>query len=391
MNNQFNKYRAYNENPKWEHMISRCEPLYSRNNNLRSEFQRDHTRILNTNAYKRMKHKTQVFFQPKSDHICTRGEHVNLVDSISYTISNYLGLNTELTRAIAISHDIGHSPFGHAGEKILSEISQRDLGTSFWHEQNGLNMVDNVELLEDLDMNMRNLNLTYAVRDGIISHCGEVDENTLKPRDEYIDLNNYTKPNQYAPFTWEGCVLRDIKDAIELHIIDNDLEELYKRLNMKNSAVINNTTIVNNLIYDICTNSTPEKGLYLSADNLHILNTIKQFNYEKIYLNERIIKSHKYFSLVLNELYNILKDAYDGENTLLSLNKMHRFYPALIDSFTNWISSYWDITDRTNTNLKNKVIVNIKNEKEYYKAIIYYLSGMTDNFAINTYMQIIRF
>ena len=71
---------------------------------------------------------------PENDHICTRIEHVTHVDSISYTIASYLGLNTELTKAIAVAHDLGHSPFGHEGEKILSKISQRDLITSFWHE-----------------------------------------------------------------------------------------------------------------------------------------------------------------------------------------------------------------------------------------------------------------
>ena len=103
-----------------------------------------------------------------------------------------MGLNVELTRAIAIAHDIGHSPFGHQGEKILSEISKRDLGKTFWHEKNGLEFVDKIELLEDKSKNMQNLNLTYAVRDGIISHCGEIDENKLKPRDEYIDSTYVT-------------------------------------------------------------------------------------------------------------------------------------------------------------------------------------------------------
>ena len=79
---------------------------------MRTEFDRDYTRIINCNAYKRLKHKTQVFFSPQNDHICTRSEHVNLVESVSYSIANYFGLNTELTKAIAIAHDLGHSPFG---------------------------------------------------------------------------------------------------------------------------------------------------------------------------------------------------------------------------------------------------------------------------------------
>jgi len=401
MEKLFEKVKANEQNEKWSNMISRQEPLYERNNSIRSEFERDYTRILNCNAYKRMKHKTQVFFQPKSDHICTRGEHVNLVESISYSIANYLGLNTELTKAIAVSHDIGHTPFGHTGEHILSEISKRDIGKSFWHEQNGLHMVDKIELLEDLEMNRQNLNLTYAVRDGIISHCGEIDENCLKPREEFIDLNDYITPNQYAPYTWEGCVvkvadkisyiLRDIKDAIDLHIIDNDLSELYSLLDWKDSSAINNTVVVNNLIYDICTNSTPENGLCLTENNLYILNTIKKFNYEKIYFNKRLTRTHDFFALVLNTLYDILKNAYSGENTQKELLRLHRFYPGLIEGFLTWINSYWNLVDRENTDLKNKVICDMSNEKDYYQAIIYYLSGMTDNYAIDTFMETIRF
>ena len=170
-------------NSKWENAIKRENELYYRGNDIRSEFERDYTRIIHSQGYRRLKHKTQVFFSPQNDHICTRIEHVALVESISYTIAKYLGLNTELTKAIATAHDIGHSPFGHQGEKILSEIKQRELGEIFWHEKNGLELVDKIELLEDPNEQKTNLNLTYAVRDGIVSHCGEIDENGLKPRE----------------------------------------------------------------------------------------------------------------------------------------------------------------------------------------------------------------
>lgn len=401
MDKLFEKEKAYIDNPKWNNMISRQNSLYTRNNNLRSEFERDYTRIINCNAYKRLKHKTQVFFRPKSDHICTRVEHVTLVEAISYTIAKNLGLNTELTKAISAGHDLGHSPFGHAGEKILSEISQRDLGKSFWHEQNGLNLMDDIELLEDLDENSQNVNLTYAVRDGIISHCGEIDENSIKPRDEYIDLNEYKSPNEYMPYTWEGCVVkisdkisylcRDIDDAIRLHILDNDLEDLYDIIQYPKNEKINNTTIVNNLIFDLYKNSSPEKGLCFSDEAFTLVNNIKKFNYEKIYLSKRLHKSTKYFSLVINEIYELLKSAYDGENTLNRLNKLKKFYPVLIDNFIEWIKCYWSLTDRSKTNLKNKIVFDINNEKDYFKAIIYFISGMTDNFAIDMYMETISF
>ena len=119
---------AHENNYKWKNITKRETELYPRGNDIRSEFERDYTRIIHSLAFRRMKHKTQVFFSPVNDHICTRMEHVILVESISDTIANYLGLNTKLTKAIAMAHDIGHSPFGHQGEKILSKISEREIG-----------------------------------------------------------------------------------------------------------------------------------------------------------------------------------------------------------------------------------------------------------------------
>ena len=101
---------------------------------------------------------------------------------MSNTIAKELGLNEELTRAIAIAHDLGHAPFGHQGEDVIKRLTQKYLEKDFWHEQNGVYFVDDVELLEDNEKKFRNLDLTYAVRDGIISHCGELDENSIRPR-----------------------------------------------------------------------------------------------------------------------------------------------------------------------------------------------------------------
>lgn len=146
---KFEKEAMVEGNKKWEQAISRMEKLYDPiygDAPMRSEFDRDYTRVINCNAYRRLKHKTQVFFAPKNDHICTRIEHVNLVESISNTIANYLGLNSELTKAIAVTHDIGHSPFGHQGERILSTISQREYGEKFGHGRNGVHYVDDLEL-----------------------------------------------------------------------------------------------------------------------------------------------------------------------------------------------------------------------------------------------------
>jgi len=385
---------AMNEsNKKWNNVIKRKKELYSRGNDIRSEFERDYTRIIHSLAFRRMKHKTQVFFAPVDDHICTRMEHVILVESISNTIANFLGLNTELTKSIAMSHDIGHSPFGHQGEKILSDISQKEIGKSFWHEKNGMELMDKIILLEDNKQNLQNLNLTYGVLDGVISHCGEIDENSLKPREEYIDLYEYIQPNQYKPFTWEGCVVkiadkiaylgRDIQDAITIGILDEHLEELYNILDMKKTESINNTIIINNLVYDLCENSSEEKGLNFSDEIFCFMNKLKKFNYKYIYSDERLKPSTEYFELIIKNIYYTLKRYFKEKE------HMKAIYPEIINEFEAWLKLYWNQA-REEIN-KNDVIFDVENEKDLCQAIIYYISGMTDNYAINTYNKIIRF
>ena len=401
MDFKFSSVAATPSNPNWNNLISRRDELYKKENDVRSEFERDYDRIIYCNAYRRLKHKTQVFFLPKNDHICTRIEHVNNVDATSYTIAKTLGLNTTLTRAISISHDIGHSPFGHKGEQILNKVCMENGLESFWHERNGLNFVDNIELLTNVNNEEKNLNLTYAVRDGIISHCGEIDEISLKPRTEFIDLEkDYIKLNQYSPYTWEGCVVkisdkisylgRDIEDAISMGILDSNLNELYELLEQPRSANLNNTNIIGDLIADLCTNSSVDEGLKFSSTTFEKIKRLKQFNYKYIYRHKCMKPSERYFSLVLNEIFNTLNECYDGINTLEKLNIERPFYPKVIDTFIKWISCYWNIeTDRSH--LKNKILYNMNDIKDYQKAIITYISGMTDSYAIETYNDIVKY
>ena len=397
MKNKFKDYAANENNPKWENLIKREKEIYKREKDIRSEFERDYTRILHCSAFRRLKHKTQVFYSPEDDHICTRIEHVMHVESVSYTIAKYLGLNTELTKAIATGHDLGHSPFGHEGERVLSSIAERELGKKFWHERNGLEYVDKIELLEDYNKNKQNLNLTYAVRDGIVSHCGEIDENGIRPREEYIDLDEYQQPNQYAPYTWEACVVkiadkisylgRDIEDAITLGILDEKLEELYQILQSK--QVINNTVIINHLVKDLCENSSIEKGLCFSDETFKLIKEIKDFNYKNIYRATKVNAPTRYFNILLYEIYYTLKSAFDGARTLEKIQSMKVLLPEVFSRFEEWLLDYWQY-DRKETNY-NDILFDIENEKDYCIAIIYYISGMTDNFAIDTYNKIIGF
>ncbi len=397
---KFEKESMYEPNPKWETAISRIEKLYKPiydNGTMRTEFDRDYTRVINCNAYRRLKNKTQVFFAPKNDHICTRIEHVNLVASISNTISNFLGLNSQLTAAIAVAHDIGHSPFGHQGEKILSEIAEREYGSKFWHGRNGLHLVDDLELLSDNAGIKRNLNLTYAVRDGIVAHCGNPNPKGIKPRKEAIDLKEFTDSNKFAPYTWEACVVkiadnisylgRDLEDAKEMKLLtDRDINNIDKSIKM---IRINNSSIIGYLINDLCNNSTIEDGLKFSDEALEVIKKINKFNTEKIYKNERIQPTIRYFTVVINEIFYMLKSAYNGTSTTKSVRRMKRYYPYLSEEFSNWLERYSNSDDRDD--YCNKIIYDLNDIKEYCRAIIDYLSGMTDQYIIRIYNEIVSF
>ena len=386
---------------KWDDAIKRekKEEEKSGYHYKRTEFDVDYTRIINSRGYRRMKGKTQVFYAPENDHICTRIEHVNLVESISHEIASFLGLNIDLTRAISVAHDIGHSPFGHAGERVLSELTQRDLGKRFWHEQNGVNFVDNIELLEDSTGKKKNINLTYAVRDGIISHCGEVDENALFPREVAIPLSTYQVPNQYSPFTWEGCVVkisdkisyigRDMEDAKKMGLLkEKDLEKLNS---ITDKIHIINTNIINYFINDLCENSSVKKGLCFSHEAFELMRELKQFNYKNIYFNDVLKPSMRYFKVVINEVYYILREQFDERYTIRNLKRLKRYYPVLSEEFVGWLSDYAETGSRDYEKYNNKIIYNLSSFDDYSRAIIDYLSGMTDKYIIARYNEIIGF
>ena len=170
--------------------------LQPREEDVRGPYFRDQTAIIHSLPYRRLKHKTQVYFSPRNDHVCTRVVHSQHVATIAATIARGLGLNTELAYAIGLGHDLGHAPFGHAGETSLNSKC-RDIG-GFIHEIQGLRVVD------VLGNRGNSLNLTYAVRDGIICHCGEAPDKKLSPRKDRLPLENISKRDK-LPCSWEGC------------------------------------------------------------------------------------------------------------------------------------------------------------------------------------------
>ena len=440
MKDSFSSVKIDEHSDKWQQCIKRENSLYSRNNDIRSEFERDYTRLLHSLAYRRLKHKTQVFFAPHNDHICTRMEHVSHVASVATTISKYLGLNTELTEAIAIGHDIGHAPFGHTGEDILNSLMVQKDGLNapkkFWHERNSLFFADFIETLQDPNGVERNLDLTYGVRDGLICHCGEIDQQGVKPRDEAIDLYQIKRPGVVQPYTWEGCVVkvsdkiaflgRDIEDARAYHILDmgsyRQLREIVtSTLGFKSSPLapgnsaannasadmtsngvhrsgraVNTTVLINDLIVDLCQQSTPEKGICFSEPYFKFITELKRFNFANIYNHWRLVEFQKYAADILGCIYRTLMKtqpyALNGRTSLAL-----RYYPTLCKTFEDWLVKYTNYVSEREPDKKNifhyatKQVFDITDWESYQKCVIEYMAGMTDQFAISVFEEIISF
>ena len=400
-----------NSNEKYAKAISRRKSMFCDiEGNYANGFELDYYRIMESNAYKRLKNKTQLFFSPVNDHVCTRSEHVLYVSSIASTIANRLGLNEDLCKAIAIGHDIGHAPFGHEGESILSKIDRKYCGRPFWHEKNGIVLADYFEVVVGSKGLSQQLNLTYAVRDGIISHCGEVDDNGLKPRDKFINLErDYISPNQYEPYTWEACVvkladkisyiMRDTEDAIRLNVLTKEEIErdLLYSLKLKFNEY-NRDAIVGGLINDCVKNSNPEEGIKFSEEWSERLDAIKTFNTSKICFSERVKISKPYFSLVLNALF----DLYYGLNDdgILKIARPAREYGHVVTDFVKWLKIYCfnfqtdleEINSYDDGNVYDfEKFIDLQSSESYAFAVIEYISGMTDRKAIAEYERMITF
>ena len=278
----------------------------------------------------------------------------------------------------------------------------------FWHEKNSLRFIDYIETLPNYSGLKENMNLTYAVRDGIVCHCGEVNENNIKPRKEYIDLETIEK-GRHMPFTYEGCVVkisdkiaylgRDIEDAYNYKFFEKkDMlllkqmaqEVVQKKIHFKN---VNTSSLIHEFITNLCKNSTPETGLTFSKEHYDMMNKIKSFNYQKIYSNPRFKPFMKYAQLVLEAIFDFLLSNYDGFNTINKLHKFSRFYPTSTLDFSDWLIKYSNIDERTHLlrRYRNKIIYNIENPQDYKQAIIDFISGMSDSYAIKTYKELIEF
>jgi len=262
----------------------------------RQQFSLDGDRILHSLAYTRYVDKTQVFYLIKNDHITHRVLHVQLVSKIGRTIGRLLRLNEDLIEAIALGHDIGHSPFGHDGERFLSALCESHRIGAFLHN------VQSVRFLQDIERKGRGWNLSLQVLDGILCHDGEQHLPRLEPngskgfdtlREEM--LGKVENPSlELRPMTLEGCVVRmadavsyvgrDIEDAIRLGLISRtDIPPDCRKVLGET-----NGTIVYTLVEDLVTHSLDRPYLSFSEPVSEALARLKAFNEEQIYHNPRI-------------------------------------------------------------------------------------------------------
>ena len=265
----------------------------------RQPFSIDTDRILHSLAYARYIDKTQVFYLVSNDHITHRVLHVQLVSKIARTIGRFLALNPDLIEAIALGHDIGHTPFGHDGERFLSRLC---LASGIGHFHHNL---QSVQFLDKVERRGQGWNLCLQTLDGILCHDGEVNDRALLPdRDKtFVTLENEIQRKKkradvrLRPMSLEGCVVRladtiayigrDIEDAIRLNLIRrSDLPRKCSRVLGKT-----NGEIVFTLVTDVIHNSYRHRHVGFSREIADALFRLKQFNLERIYMNPQI-KTH---------------------------------------------------------------------------------------------------
>lgn len=258
---------------------------------LRTDFQRDRDRIVHCKSFRRLKHKTQVFLAPFGDHYRTRLTHALEVSQIARTIAKALRLNEDLTEAIALGHDLGHTPFGHAGESILSNL----LPGGFTHHEQSIRVVDKLEY------EGKGLNLTYEVRDGIFKHSkGKGDILSKKKAD--------------MPATLEGQIVRtsdviayvnhDIDDAVRAGVIkDSDIPANLVQIFGKWHA-----SRIDKMVEDVVLSSLKIelKSITMSEEVAEAVSDLRQFLYDRVYFNPESSEQLKKTEKIITDLYEYI-------------------------------------------------------------------------------------
>ena len=330
---------------------------------IRPPFFHDIDRIIHSLSYTRYLNKTQVYTLNSNDHVSRRITHVQLVSKIARTIGRALNLNEDLIEAIALGHDIGHTPLGHAGEAILNKLSLQELGEYFSHNIQG------VRYYMFVAKDGEGLNLTLQTLDGIMTHNGEmlspIYEPMPKDKEEFLREYNESykdikKSRTYRPMTLEGCIVRisDIIGYIGRDIEDAIMIDRFKRSDIpkeiRDVLGDNNRDIVNNIVLDIINESIDKPYIKMSDKVYKALFALKKFNNENIYKYSMTEEERIYYDKGINNLYNIYL------NDIKSNNKDSIIYKIFLN--------HQDKTYIETTNIKRQVID--------------FIAGMTDDFLI---------
>lgn len=245
---------------------------------IRTAFQRDRDKIIHCKSFRRLKHKTQVFISPVEDHYRTRLTHTIEVAQIARTIARALQLNEDLTEAIALAHDLGHTPFGHAGEYVLDDILKENYGRRFDHSE------QSVRVVEVIEKDGKGLNLCYEVIDGIRNHT----------------------PDDPWPETLEGCVVRiadriaylfhDIDDAIRAGVLSEE------KLPLKHMQVLGRN-ILDTIVIDIIEHSQEKPKIEMSKEVNKAMDGLYDFMYKNVYVNPTAKREESKVPELLRQLF----------------------------------------------------------------------------------------
>lgn len=307
---------------------------------IRPSYFRDIDKIIHSESYTKYLDKTQVFSLIENDNISKRMVHVSLVSKLARTIGRALSLNEDLIEAIALGHDLGHTPFGHVGENILNELSLLHDGTYFNHN------VQSVRLLMDIENKGKGMNITLQTLDGILCHNGELFLDEYKPvtktKEEFLTqyhktYTDHTIVPTLVPMTLEGCVVRicdiigyvgrDIEDAIRLNVLDEkDIPDFIKK-----TLGTNNKEIINTIVLDVINNSYNKPYIGMSKEVFDTLKKLKDFNYEYIYSKANSKEQISIFKNMFSRLFEIYlkqlkNNQYSEDIFKLFLHKMDKRY-----------------------------------------------------------------
>ena len=350
--------------------------------NLRNDFQRDRDRIIHSTAFRRLKHKTQVFVNTSGDHFRTRITHSLEVSQIARTLAKFFNLNEDLSETLSLAHDLGHTPFGHAGEESLNNCMKNYGG--FDHNIQTLRIIT---LLENRYYNFKGLNLSFETLDGLIKHNGPV-KNLVK-YNKILGNNFFKKKIKFSLNSSLEAQLASISDdiAYNSHDLEDGLKSnLFKLIDLKNIPVLDQIIIKH------------IKKINKHSIDLIIRQIIREIINEMV--SDVILTTRK--NIKVNKIKN-LNDIYKTNIQLVTFSDKMKIFDIKIKKFLKQ-KMYFHKKVNSKTNYGRKVITKLftsikRNPKKYIdikkynnsnleRIICDYIAGMTDRYAINLYNQI---